>query len=249
MKLLRILAASSLVFLFSCQREIDTSVPSGKLTLNFTNLAGTQPLAFNTPYLTNNGEDFMVTRLKYYISNITLIDSAGFAHSLPSEYFLTDQSKPSSLSLTVNIDQGRYRELRFNVGVDSIRNVSGAQTGALDPALDMFWTWNTGYIMAKLEGTSSLSTLPNNRIEYHIGGFKGADNTTRTVSLSFPQVFPVTGDKTLAVYVSADVLDWFDSVNSLPISQFPTCTSPGLLATQFADNYSQMFQLVSLQSQ
>jgi hypothetical protein len=34
--------------------------------------------------------------------------------------------------------------IKFLLGVDSLKNVSGIQTGALDPAKGMFWTWNTG---------------------------------------------------------------------------------------------------------
>ena len=49
---------------------------------------------------------------------------------------------------------GNYNSLSFLLGVDSMHNVSGAQTGALDPANDMFWTWNSGYVMAKMEGAS-----------------------------------------------------------------------------------------------
>jgi hypothetical protein len=50
--------------------------------------------------------------------------------------------------------------IRFLLGVDSARNVSGIQTGALDPARGMFWTWNSGYVMAKIEGSSPSAHVP-----------------------------------------------------------------------------------------
>ena len=51
--------------------------------------------------------------------------------------------------------------LLFNscLGVDSLRNVTGVQTGALDPAMDMYWTWNTGYVMAKLEAAAQQALI------------------------------------------------------------------------------------------
>jgi len=50
----------------------------------------------------------------------------------------------------------------------------------------MFWTWNSGYIMAKLEGTSPVSSQPNNKFEYHIGGFREPVNVVSKVRVAFP---------------------------------------------------------------
>jgi hypothetical protein len=61
--------------------------------------------------------------------------------------------------------------MEFMIGVDSARNNSGAQTGALDPTNGMFWSWSTGYIMAKFEGTSAQSPAAANALKFHIGGF------------------------------------------------------------------------------
>jgi hypothetical protein len=66
-----------------------------------------------------------------------------------NKYFLVDFSDTTTTTLKLTILPYLYNRLSFVIGVDSARNVSGAQTGALDPANGMFWTWNTGYIMAK----------------------------------------------------------------------------------------------------
>jgi hypothetical protein len=47
----------------------------------------------------------------------------------------------------------------ISVGVDSIHNVSGAQTGAPTGERNVL-DWNSGYVMAKLEGNSSVSNQP-----------------------------------------------------------------------------------------
>lgn len=238
-----------LVGLASCQREIDGTTVTGKVELDFTQMVGAQPLTLNMVYNKPDGEDFLITKLKYYISNISLVDSAGYRHSIPDQYFLVDKSSAESQKISVNVDAGKYTAISFMIGVDSLRNVSGAQDGALDPVLDMFWTWNTGYIMAKMEGTSSYSTLPNNRIEYHIGGFKGSEKVQRLVQIPFGQTMPVTEGKTLKIDLQADIMKWFNGMYDLTITQNPTCTSPGLLASRYADNYSTMFTLNSIQSQ
>jgi hypothetical protein len=249
MKLLRLICALPLLLLLSCQREVSPApVVKGKVRLQFSNMAGGTPFQLNTPYINRAGEDLVVTKYKYYISNIVFIDTAGRPHPIDNSYFLVDHSNTASLNFEVAPNVGRYHQLQFLVGVDSIRNVSGAQTGALDPLLDMFWTWNTGYIMAKLEGTSSLSTLPNNRIEYHIGGFKGVDNALRTVTLPFTQASDISNEKTLVIGVQAELFDWFDATHALSLSTSPAIMSPGPQARKFADNYATMFSITSIQS-
>ena len=50
------------------------------------------------------------------------------------------------------------------------------RTGVLDPSgagADMYWTWNSGYIFFKMEGTSPAATGMGNSFMYHIGGFGG----------------------------------------------------------------------------
>jgi hypothetical protein len=54
----------------------------------------------------------------------------------------------------INVPAGTYTGMYLTMGVDSARNVSGAQEGALDPANGMFWSWTSGYIMIKAEGLS-----------------------------------------------------------------------------------------------
>ena len=136
----------------------------------------------------------------------------------------------------------------FTIGVDSARNVSGAQTGALDPALGMFWTWNTGYVMAKLEGTSPASAQPGNRFEYHIGGFKEPDNVIKQVTLLFPfaQNVDLQPGKTTELTIAADVYDWFYNPHDIRFNVVPFIHSPGPLAKQVSENYSKMFTVVDI---
>jgi hypothetical protein len=238
MKLLRIyLLAATCWLMMGCQKEMTNPVVNGVVQLKFQNVVGNQPLQFNTAYTNSFGESFSISKYKYYISNIALVDEVGNQFSIPDTYFLVDQNDAASSTVTLNAAAADYKAIRFLIGVDSMRNVSGAQTGALDPALDMFWTWNTGYIMGKLEGSSPLSTLPNQRIEL------------RTVTLNFDQWYAVEESKQLAININADVLKWFDAVHPLPIAAQATCTSPGSLASRYADNYARMFTITSIQQQ
>ncbi len=237
------------VLIAGCQKETSKPEEKGVVQLQFTHVAGNQPLALNTAIINAFGESLTITKYKYYISNITFTDERDLRRLLPDTYFLIDESSINSKVLTVEAPAGTYKSVTFLIGVDSTRNVSGAQTGALDPLHDMFWTWNTGYIMAKLEGTSPASVLPNQKVEYHTGGFKGEHSVLRTVTLPFGQAYTLQKDGRWRLTITADILKWFEGAHALSIASAPTATAPGALAARFADNYSRMFTLISVQTQ
>jgi hypothetical protein len=233
-----------LAFLIAgCQRSVEPPASNAELQVVVAHQAAGVPLQMGAAYANPLGETFTVNTFKYYLSNLALLHSNG-ATPIADTYFLVDQEIDSTKTIRIKVPVGTYTGLRMLLGVDSTRNVSGAQTGALDPTLDMFWTWNTGYIMAKLEGTSPLSSAPNNRIQYHIGGFSGANSSLRTVQINFPA--PVRVERTLQVHLVAELMRWFDGVHPLPIAQTAVSMTPGPLASQYADNYSKMFRLNSV---
>ena len=241
----------TVLFLFSsCQREVDLILKQKTgVDIQFSHQVDDQPLVYGNTYTNPLGEDYTVTKFKYYISKIRLENTAAGSHSTEDEnYFLVDEAQANSKKISFNAETGNYNAVSFLLGVDSIRNVSGAQTGALDPANDMFWTWNSGYIMVKLEGQSSFSTLINNEIEYHIGGFKGTDNVVKRIVLPFSQSIEIKNDKAASILISADINKWFKHIHDLPIAMNPACVMPGNLATQYAANYAGMFQITQIEN-
>ena len=229
--------------LSGCQREVDEELSNAQLELTIAHQSGGAPLQLGTAYTNGLGETFTVNTFKYYLSNLALVNGNNVV-TIPDTYFLVDEETDSTKTIKVQVPAGTYTGLRMLLGVDSTRNVSGAQTGALDPVQDMFWTWNTGYIMAKLEGSSPLSSAPNNRIQYHIGGFAGAYSSLSMVQIDFPA--PVVVERTVQVSLIAELMRWFDAVHPLPIAQTAVSMTPGPLAAKYADNYSKMFRLNSV---
>lgn len=221
---------------------------TGTVKLSFSNMVGTAPMALTTQTYTNpTGESYTISKFKYYITNIEVSNGSAKAAEKES-YHLIDQSIASSQSFNINIGVNNYTTLSFLLGVDSTRNVSGAQTGALDPLNDMFWTWNSGYIMAKMEGNSPVSTQPLNKVEYHIGGFSGPNNVLKKITLTMPagKTLDIREGKTSEIKISADFARWWQNPNTITIATLPVCTTPGAQAKQIADNYANMFTLTDL---
>ena len=161
-----------------------------------------------------------------------------------NSYHLINEEDAGSKSFGLSVIPDKYETIYFLIGVDSLKNVSGAQTDALDPLHGMFWTWNTGYIMFKLEGTSPQSTMVNNKMEYHIGGFTGVNNVLRTVKLNFTESpIILTKQKIAEIIIQVDIDKIFNATNKLTIAQTPVCTIPGAMAASIADSYATAFKI------
>lgn len=241
----------------SCQKglRISEAQPAAthNLTLKFKAVADAQPLELGNAYTNVWGEQYTVSAFKFYLTQIRLINStSGTSYNVnKDEYFLVNFADSASVTLNLKAVPNTYNRISFLLGVDSIRNVSGAQTGALDPGKGMFWTWNSGYIMAKLEGSSPESVQPNNKFEYHIGGFSGGNSVLKQLSLPFPLAQEVTlqEGRNSEMVISANVNSWFAGPNPIKINVNAVCMTPGPLSKQIADNYAGMFTITGIVNQ
>ena len=232
--------------LCSCQKSM--IVDTGTIKITFVNKVKSSPLVLNTQAYTNAfNESYTVSKLKYYISNVAL-NGPGLSAMEEESYHLVDEALPASKTFNFESGKNTFSSIEFLIGVDSLRNVSGAQTGALDPLNDMFWTWNSGYVMAKMEGNSPQSNQVGKKIEYHIGGFKGADNAVRIVSLPFPpgKLANIKAGQTSEIIIEADLDTWWDDTHAIRIAELPICTTPGSKAKDISENYSNMFKVTDV---
>src|SRR5688572_29250012 len=158
----------------SCRKENNAYDANfrGSLKLDFDNVVGSKDLQLNTGNYTNAaGETFSVRALQYFISNISLLNTDGSVYTVPqdSSYFLIEESSVISSSPLLKIPEGEYKELRFIIGVDSLRSTSdlSERTGVLAPTITTYFNENSGYIFFNMEGNSPQA--PDNRYQFHIG--------------------------------------------------------------------------------
>jgi len=233
------------ILLFFCNAQTFAQEGSAnKLVINFKNMVGDQLLKTDSVYTNPFGETFTVRTFKYYISNIVLSDDiTGKKQFYNNQYFLIDEDDSTSKKIELNTTLNSITSINFLLGVDSLKNVSGIQTGNLDPAKGMFWTWNTGYVMAKLEGYSPVAKTPQHAFSYHVGGYKKNEQTVRQISLVLPQKLKCE-NAIIQLTVQANILAWFNAINAIKIGDIAFCHQPGILAVKLADNYSKMFNVV-----
>jgi hypothetical protein len=250
------LAAASLSMFSGCKKD-DEPVPpvvetgKGTVTLKFENYVGSQPLVLATadyPYSNANGDVFKVSLYKYYVTNIRWVNANGTEYAEPESYHLINASNSASLTFnTENVPAGTYTAVKVLLGVDSTRNVSGAQTGALDPMYGMFWAWSSGYIMAKVEGNSPQS-LSAGKISFHLGGFSGQYSVLNDVTLPLPQNMVLTDKSSSTVTFKSDVLKWFASPNLVKFGELDQVNGAGEEAYKVSRNYGSSLSVTQVQN-
>jgi hypothetical protein len=235
----------------------DETVVTGKVTLNFTNVSDNDVIQVSkdtaytasTPkYITANNDTFSVITLKYYISNIRLKRSNGTWYTQPESYYLIDANDSLNYGKIVmnNVPIDDYIEMEFMLGVDSMRNCSGAQSGALDVSHDMFWSWNQGYIFFKLEGYSSSQSVSNTKnVIYHVGGFKTPYKNMRTISMSLPIVMQVHSDHSPTIFMKTNIQECFRNPNLIDIATYGNISSAQTIKI-FVINYVDMFSISAI---
>jgi len=237
-----------LLFFFLPGHQLNKNTVSkngGTVNISFINTVNGRLLELNTGSYTNPfAETYTISKFKYYISHVSLAAASGSIDENES-YHLVDAANNDALHFSFPVNTGSYQSLSFMTGVDSLHNVSGAQSGALDPLNDMFWTWNTGYIMAKLEGSSPQSKVVNNKVEFHIGGFMGPYQVLKNIVLKFPpgKTLIVKEGGSSEIIIEANIDSWWQQPNDIRIAEHPVCSTPGPLAKKIADNYSKMFTI------
>jgi hypothetical protein len=248
-----IIAALFSTVIVSCKKDevveehTHTVEPTyGSLIVKFENKVGASALVLNGNQYINNADTFTVSTFNYYISNIKLTATDNSVYTETESYHLVKAEDAESMQFTLaNVPAKNYSSITFMIGVDSARNMAGAQTGALDPSNGHFWSWNSGYIMAKLEGNSPQSTAVGNGILFHVGGFTGVNSVLKTVTLPLTINANVSKTITPKVFLKADVAEWF-APNTVNFSTLNTIHMPGANAKIIADNYANMFSVTQV---
>ncbi|WP_201986913.1 MbnP family protein [Hymenobacter rubidus] len=214
--------------------------PAPGLTLRVEPVFNGKPLVLDSAvYQTGTFDKVAISKLRFYLTAISLTYADGRKYAEPASYHLIDADPEATATLQVRLPgapAGRLRSLTFSIGVDSAANVAGALGGDLDPARGMYWAWHSGYVNAKLEGSTVRLATPHHEFAYHIGGFQAPYNARRTLTLAVPTALAASGSLTLR----ADVGRWLDA---LPLAQQPSVQVPGAAAMEVADACARMFSL------
>lgn len=234
--------------LFACKKDDNTPDPdpnpaTSSMLLKFDHVWGPNRLAWTlgeTKAHPATGDTLTFNTLNYYISNVKLRRADGSEYVQPESYHLIKLQNGGALAdlQLTNIPVGDYTAITYTIGVDSTRNVSGVQEGALSPSNGMFWSWTTGYIFVKAEGNSPQS--PNGNFVYHLGGFRGENNAIRTNMHSFNGgTLRVRQNAEPSIHLYVNVARFWHG--GIRVSDLHTIHMPGANASNMASNFRDAF--------
>lgn len=206
---------------------------------------GDKPITENTWYITKNGDSIQLDNVRFYMSNIQFetIDNQIVRDNVKA--YLIDIFEPNSLKIALpNVDFSKIKKLHFDIGIDSLTNVSGAFGGDLDPQRGMYWAWQSGYVNLKIEGRSPQCKSRKNAFQFHIGGYLPPFYALKHIELpiNVPNIEQNTPKKTVGtegfaltkdeVILTIDFAHFFNNIN---IATQKSIMIPCKEAVQLAD--------------
>lgn len=235
------LAYTVFIILFitsSCGKEKTTNpvaeTKNGNLSFSFKYVFNNEVWKLGSTVVQQKTNDTLTfTTFKFYISNIKLKNADGTWWIQPESYYLVDASSSSTFTVK-NVPTGNYVAMEYTMGVDSLRNVSGAQNGDLSLTKGMYWDWNSGYIMLKAEGRSPQS--PTGTFAIHPGGFFGENNIVTVKNANFEgKDLVIASDKNSTIKMVADPSAlWYTPTS---VKDRSTVHEPGSDAKQVANDF------------
>ena len=201
-KLFFLLFVSTLFIASSCEDDPvlgDTST----VNLNFSAVFSGEPLVFQNSefqykYPGPNGKQIMFSNLKFFISEVALLEEEGGDEALLAEIQYVNFSSNTTLEeaerpirFSLAIPSGKYKALKIGIGVPAdLNNENYSQYGASHPLRTNsgeFWSGWDSFIFMKINGTYDVDGNDiGNGTDASLGHHLGGNQFYRLISLNKP---------------------------------------------------------------
>lgn len=152
----------------------------GNMLLKFDNRIGKEELSLNgVTYQNQFGEDFKVSQVSYYISNVSLTKQDGTKFTIPKDscqFLMREDDFSQQWFLVKNIPEGTYKGISLSVGVEN-PNLQNPIFDKNKKAQGLFVEKENTYAAFFLKG----KTTEKDSFEYKINPSK----SLKTIDLSF----------------------------------------------------------------
>jgi hypothetical protein len=164
MKKISLLSIALLVFAGSYAQK------TVKLKIN--HLLDDEVFAFNDASMNNIGTSFNVSRLEYYISEISVVHDGG-TETVIEDFWILENASESKTHTLGDIDLTTVDSIKFSIGVNEEVNHADPSKYSADHPLSpkmpsMHWGWTSGYRFVAIEGNAGLDL--NKAYEIHALG-------------------------------------------------------------------------------
>ena len=224
---------TSALVLFMLFSEANSHAQS--LSIDF-HATGKNSIFDNTPISLqiNEQDSVKITEFRFYISKISFWKSNKQIWMEEESFHLIDLLDDSTHKINLEIpDEMVFDKLEFYLGIDSLANVSGAMGGDLDPTRGMYWTWQNGYINAKIEGTSNVCKSRKNEFQFHLGGYMAPFQCVQKIEMI------VDRNKHIQIGIHVEKM-----IEAFDLSKQTKIMSPSLNAVEVSKQLAKCFYLM-----
>ena len=174
---------------FGCKKEQPEPINNqpvteeGTLEVKFLTRTSEGAFELGIPFSIGNNRKAMAEELKFYVQHLDAIREDGQPVRI-KDVALLDFAKSNKnshgdngITLALKVPPGKYKGVRFRVGLDSLTNFSDPTRLSAESPLSvqtgMYWSWSTGYRFFVMEGKVDASpaggTAPSAPFAYHTG--------------------------------------------------------------------------------
>ena len=267
MKKLLSLLGLSLILFTSCSKDdqLTPTVPAeaGVLSLNFDAVYGDQDFALNKAFdydLTNSTGSHKLTyefnTLRYWVSNVILVNQAGVEYSVPDAYYLVEENiaqnvqegsfnkvYPANKRETITIKDipvGDYKAIKFSIGVDPKYNdnltLRAGELNTLAAMANENWMWFTSYIFTSTSGKVTwLKTAPETSETKNFKFDTGSNNMYKQKTIVLASPMSISADHHAKVNLTVDAKKIVDF--EFPMTDNIVGASKVALMNRLTDNY------------
>ena len=202
------------------------------ITLSFLPYFGKDSLVINKNYFSEIISDSVsIQSLRFYLSDINLIKNGRKIYQVKNQPNLIDISKKLQVKLFTKSEL-EFDSIQFDIGVDSLSQISGAMGGDLDPTKGMYWSWQSGYINFKLEGKSNICNTRNHVFQFHIGGYQSPYNTIQHI------ILPVQNKTNINIKLNIKKL-----LSQIDLKNVNQIMSPSEKSVEISKQYANFFSI------
>lgn len=218
---------------------------SSALKIQFEHFFKDDSFELEKEYTLENGQKIKTNDIKYYISNIVVLGDGIDDYTEENSYHLIDIKGKTKVTFPY-IPIGKYKGVKFFLGVDSVKNHTIDNSGDLDPDGGMAWTWITGYRFFVIEGTFSSTIKTDDALIYHIGEDKNLNKFEfNFTDEGFTSVELKEGVQKI-VKMKLDINEVFQNPNTLNLDEISKSTG-GPDAEPIGENLSTIFSILGIE--
>lgn len=194
--------------------------------------------------LTNEGFQYYFTLFKFYVSQVKLVKEDNSEFLLKDIDMIDFREDAPHKSFTVKVPEGKYKELKFGIGVDSVENAKDPASFPADHPLaaskGTYWGMAGQYRFFLMEGRMD-TTMSNDSLPIPFAVHTGTNPLYREITFTPNYVFTKGDNIKATIVIDIDAL--LSNINFKEDHTSHTLGAGLPLATKVADNLAASMSL------